>query len=174
VESELSMERPTRCSKLTAKTKIHDQLNRRQMTSWYVETKPLTERPSRCSKLSAKTKIRDQLKSDEETSTDEDSSSVQSEGSDDEKLNLEAYVLLERISVADCNVSMVAGGSSIRDSGNGSCQQNVDITRGKSLASMNEDTLFTMWDLRHSVVRLERIDVEKTLQELKSKAIITK
>ena len=172
MESELSTERPTRSSKLTAKTKIHDQLNRRQMTSSDVESKTLTERPSRCSKSLAKTKISDQLKSDEKSSTDEESSSVPSEDSDDEKLNMEAYVSLERISVADYNVPIVASGS--RDSGNESRQQDVDNTREKSLASMNEDTLFTMWDLRHPVVRLERIDVEKTLRDLKSKAIATK
>ena len=78
----------------------------------------------------------------------------------------------QRISVADYNVPIVASGS--RDSGNGSRQQDVDNTREKSLASMNEDTLFTMWDLRHPLVRLERIDVEKTLRDLKSKAIATK
>jgi hypothetical protein len=170
MESEQSTERPKRSSKSAAKTKIYDQLNRRQMTSGDVESQPLTERPSRCSKSSAKTKIRDQLKSDQETSTDEESS-VQSEDSGDEKLNMEAYVLLERISVADYNVPVVASGS--RDSGNGSRQQNVDNTRGKSLASMNEDALITMCNLRHPVVRLERIDVEKALQELKSKAIVS-
>jgi len=120
-----------------------------------------TVRPTRPCKSTASMKIRNQLKTEnlfpdaELVLPTQDNSLVRNFGQMDDKLNLKAVVLLERVHIADFNKSQIKN----------------EATRGRSEIlrktnfdnSMDEKALVKKWRLRQLVVSLERIDLTKAI-----------
>jgi hypothetical protein len=120
-----------------------------------------TVRPTRSCKSTASMKIRKQLKTENSfpdmkpVLPTQDHSLVQNFGLMDDKLNLKAVVLLERVHMADFNKSHIEIEASRK--------QSDILCKTNFVNLMDENDLVKKWRLRQLVVRLERIDVTKAI-----------
>ena len=127
-----------------------------------------TVRPTRSCKSTASMKIRNQLKTEnlfpdvQPVLPTQDRSLVQNFGLMDDKLNLKAVVLLERVHMADFKKSQIK---------NEAARSQSDILREANFDNlMDEKALVKKWRLRQLVVRLERIDVTKAILKSESRS----
>ena len=123
----------------------------------------VSERPKRSTKLNARNKIRELMDIDSSWSDGSEEANdflepPQRETRNDFKLRLRPVVLLERICVNDYqNLTPIVSTSSSEDT------KSVEIKVNRSETEK--------WSLRNLEVRLERIDVAKAIEELKSKVM---